>query len=243
MGRRAKQTLYRKQFAGKKLNEHLSKELNPVELRGVYQTFIGAAREERKARLLNNADIVKQLNKFLSLIEDKVDITTDIIDFIAYKELLLAIKEEMMKLEAKGRGGIQASNTRKINLEAKNYTEWYELPIHGFSVNFMYSVGKSHKMVKSEAYATWREKFPHHLVPSIAELSFNGIDLTEPLGIECEFIAKEKFDVDNFSKSLIDAIWENYGNDDNGVVETKCKRIGTCERYGDGLIRFRIYNA
>ena len=45
----------------------------------------------------------------------------------------------------------------------------------------------------------------------------------------------------NFSKSLIDAIYENYGDDDNNVCETKCTRIGTCEEYKDGMIRYRMY--
>ena len=48
--------------------------------------------------------------------------------------------------------------------------------------------------------------------------------------------------IDELSKSLIDAIWENYGDDDNQVVETKCTRIGTCDNYSEGLIRFRLYN-
>ena len=97
-------------------------------------------------------------------------------------------------------------------------------------------------MIRSEAYSTWRNKFPHELIPSGDILLESGVDITSDVGIEAQFIAKEKFDVDNFSKSLIDAIFENYGDDDNNVLETKCTRIGTCESYSDGLIRFRLYN-
>ena len=67
-------------------------------------------------------------------------------------------------------------------------------------------------------------------------------DLARENDIIFQFVAKEKFDVDNFSKSLIDAIFENFGDDDNLVQETKCTRIGTCEHYSEGLIRFRLYN-
>ena len=97
-------------------------------------------------------------------------------------------------------------------------------------------------MIRSEAYATWREKFPHELIPSFSSFLAMGIDVEKPLGIEAQFVAKEKFDVDNFSKSLIDAIFENFGDDDNQVQETKCTRIGTCDSYSEGLIRFRLYN-
>ena len=97
-------------------------------------------------------------------------------------------------------------------------------------------------MARSEAYATWRNKFPHELIPEAEELLEVGIDVYAPIGIEAQFICKDKFDVDNFSKSLIDAIYENYGDDDNNVCETKCTRIGTCEEYKDGMIRYRMYN-
>ena len=242
MARPAKVTKYRKDYEGKKLDKHINKTLNAVELSNLYNDFISTARKERKARLLNNSDIIKQLGKFMDLIENKVTLYTDILEIISYKELYFKIKDELYRLEKKGNGGIAASSTRKENANRIKYSEWIELPIHGFSINFMYSVGKNGKMVRSEAYSTWRNKFPHQLVPPSSILLEQGVDVSSDIGIECQFIAKDKFDVDNFSKSLIDAIWENYGDDDNNVLETKCTRIGTCEAYSDGLIRFRLYN-
>ena len=242
MGRPVKNTIYREHFAGKKLNDKLKEATSSTELRRLYEAYISEAENERNNRLLNNSDIVKQLVKFINMIENKVTVDTDIVDIIAYKDLYFKIKDKIRSLENQGRGGVRASATRKANKEKAVYSDWIELPIHGFSVNFMYSVGKRGRMVRSEAYATWREKFPHELIPSSLSLWSMGVDLEKPVGIEAQFIAKEKFDVDNFSKSLIDAIWENYGDDDNQVVETKCTRIGTCDNYSEGLIRFRLYN-
>ena len=242
MGRPVKNTYYRETFAGKRLGEHLRKNNNAIELSNLYELFISTAEEERNNRLLNNSDIVKQLLKFINVIENKVTVDTDIVDIIMYKDLYFKIKDKIRSLENQGKGGVRASATRKANKEKAVYSDWIELPIHGFSVNFMYSVGKRGRMVRSEAYATWREKFPHELIPSSLTLWSMGVDLEKPIGIEAQFIAKEKFDVDNFSKSLIDAIFENYGDDDNNVIESKCTRIGTCESYSDGLIRFRLYN-
>ena len=242
MARPTKVTYYRKVFEGKKLDEQLSKNGNAIELNNLYKLFISTARKERKARLLNNSDIIKQLAKFMDLIENKVTLYTDILEIIAYKDLYYKIKDELYRLEKKGNSGIAAASSRKENANRIKYSEWIELPIHGFSINFMYSVGKSGRMIRSEAYGTWRNKFPHELVPPSDILLEEGVDVSGDIGIECQFIAKDKFDVDNFSKSLIDAIWENYGDDDNNVLETKCTRIGTCEAYSDGLIRFRLYN-
>ena len=242
MGRPVKNTYYRETFAGKRLSEHLRKNNNAIELSNLYELFISTAEEERNNRLLNNSDIVKQLVKFINVIENKVTVDTDIVDIIMYKDLYFKIKDKIRSLENQGKGGVRASATRKANKEKVAYSDWIELPIHGFSTNFLYSVGKRGKMVRSEAYATWREKFPHELIPSSLSLWSMGVDIDKPLGIEAQFVAKEKFDVDNFSKSLIDAIFENFGDDDNLVQETKCTRIGTCEHYSEGLIRFRLYN-
>lgn len=242
MARPTKSTRYRKDYEGKKLDKHISKTLNAADLSKLYNEFIDVARKERKARLLNNSDIIKQLAKFMDLIENKVTLYTDILEIIAYKELYYKIKDEFYRLEKKGNGGKVASSTRKENASKPKYSNWIELPIHGFSINFMYSVGKSGRMIRSEAYSAWRNKFPHELIPANSTLLEQGVDVSADIGIECQFIAKDKFDVDNFSKSLIDAIWENYGDDDNNVLETKCTRIGTCESYSDGLIRFRLYN-
>ena len=242
MGRPTKDTYYRQYFKGRKLNKLLYEAKNAHELMSLYNDFIEKAEHERKARLLNNSDIIKQLAKFINLIEDKGLIGTDILEIISYKDLYYKIKDKIYKLEKKGNGGLAAASSRKENANKVTYSDWIELPIHGFSVNFMYTVGKNGKMIRSEAYSTWRNKFPHELIPPSSILLEMGVDVNSDIGIEAQFIAKEKFDVDNFSKSLIDAIFENYGDDDNNVLETKCARIGTCEKYSDGLIRFRLYN-
>ena len=242
MGRKTKETYYRKYFEGKKLNEALNKARGSYELATLYDDFIENAKKERKARLLNNIDIIKQLDKFISLIEDRVSVDTDILDIISYKDLYYKIKNKQWELEKKANGGNKTAATKRDKANAVKYSEWIEIPLHGFSINFMYSVGKKGRMVRSEAYATWRNKFPHELIPEAEELLEYGIDVYAPIGIEAQFICKDKFDVDNFSKSLIDAIYENYGDDDNNVCETKCTRIGTCEEYKDGMIRYRMYN-
>ena len=112
MGRPVKNTYYRETFAGKRLSEHLRKNNNAIELSNLYELFISTAEEERNNRLLNNSDIVKQLVKFINVIENKVTVDTDIVDIIAYKDLYFKIKDKIRSLENQGRGGVRASATR-----------------------------------------------------------------------------------------------------------------------------------
>ena len=242
-GRPVKVTEYREYFAGRKLGKQIEKCNNAYELNNLWEQYISTAELERNARLINNEDIVVGCIEFIKKIDSVCDFSLDTAQFTTYKELRNKIEIKKLNLLIQGRGGKKASKTRKTNKEKRTYSDWIVIPVHGFSVNYMYSVGNNGKMVRSNAYNNWRKNFPHELVPTDMELwQEYGIYMDSDLGLEMEFIAKEEFDVDNFSKALIDVLWQNFGNDDNNVIETKCTRIGTCDSYDKGLIRFRVYN-
>ena len=242
-GRPRKTTEYREVFAGKKLGKQIEKCNNAYELNNLWEQYISTAELERNARLINNEDIVIGCIEFIKKIDSVCDFSLDTAQFTTYKELRNKIEIKKLNLLIQGRGGKKASRTRKTNKEKRTYSDWIVIPVHGFSVNYMYTVGNNGKMVRSNAYNNWRKNFPHELVPTDMELwQEYGIYMDSDLGLEMEFIAKEEFDVDNFSKALIDVLWQNFGNDDNNVIETKCTRIGTCDSYDKGLIRFRVYN-
>ena len=242
-GRPRKTTEYREVFAGKKLGKQIEKCNNAYELNNLWEQYISTAELERNARLINNEDIVIGCIEFIKKIDSVCDFSLDTAQFTTYKELRNKVEIKKLNLLIQGRGGKKASRTRKTNKEKRNYSDWIVIPVHGFSVNYMYTVGNNGKMVRSNAYNNWRKNFPHELVPTDMELwQEYGIYMDSDLGLEMEFIAKEEFDVDNFSKALIDVLWQNFGNDDNNVIETKCTRIGTCDSYDKGLIRFRVYN-
>lgn len=242
-GRPVKVTEYREYFAGRKLGKQIEKCNNAYELNNLWEQYISTAELERNARLINNEDIVVGCIEFIKKIDSVCDFSLDTAQFTTYKELRNKIEIKKLNLLIQGRGGKKASKTRKTNKEKRTYSDWIVIPVHGFSVNYMYTVGNNGKMVRSNAYNNWRKNFPHELVPTDMELwQEYGIYMDSDLGLEMEFIAKEEFDVDNFSKALIDVLWQNFGNDDNNVIETKCTRIGTCDSYDKGLIRFRVYN-
>ena len=242
-GRPRKTTEYREVFAGKKLGKQIEKCNNAYELNNLWEQYISTAELERNARLINNDEIVEGCILFMKKIDSVCDFNLDTAQFTTYKELRNKVEIKKLNLLIQGRGGKKASISRRVNKEKRNYSDWIVIPVHGFSVNYMYSVGNNGKMVRSNAYNNWRKNFPHELVPTDMELwQEYGIYMDSDLGLEMEFIAKEEFDVDNFSKALIDVLWQNFGNDDNNVIETKCTRIGTCDSYDKGLIRFRVYN-
>ena len=242
-GRPKKTTEYREYFAGRKLGKQIEKCNNAYELNNLWEQYISTAELERNARLINNEDIVAGCIEFIKKIDSVCDFSLDTAQFTTYKELRNKVEIKKLNLLIQGRGGKKASLSRKVNKEKRNYSNWIEIPCHGFSINYMYTVGSNGKMVRSHAYNCWRANFPHELVPTDMELwQEYGIYMDSDLGLEMEFIAKEEFDVDNFSKALIDVLWQNFGNDDNNVIETKCTRIGTCDSYDKGLIRFRVYN-
>ena len=242
-GRPVKVTEYREYFAGRKLGKQIEKCNNAYELNNLWEQYISTAELERNARLINNEDIVVGCIEFIKKIDSVCDFSLDTAQFTTYKELRNKVEIKKLNLLIQGRGGKKASKTRKTNKEKRTYSDWIVIPVHGFSVNYMYTVGNNGKMVRSNAYNNWRKNFPHELVPTDMELwQEYGIYMDSDLGLEMEFIAKEEFDVDNFSKALIDVLWQNFGNDDNNVIETKCTRIGTCDSYDKGLIRFRVYN-
>ena len=242
-GRPRKTTEYREVFAGKKLGKQIEKCNNAYELNNLWEQYISTAELERNARLINNDEIVEGCILFMKKIDSVCDFSLDTAQFTTYKELRNKVEIKKLNLLIQGRGGKKASISRRVNKEKRNYSDWIVIPVHGFSVNYMYSVGNNGKMVRSNAYNNWRKNFPHELVPTDMELwQEYGIYMDSDLGLEMEFIAKEEFDVDNFSKALIDVLWQNFGNDDNNVIETKCTRIGTCDSYDKGLIRFRVYN-
>ena len=67
------------------------------------------------------------------------------------------------------------------------------------------------------------------------------IKVSKPFTLEIEVIQKQEADIDNGIKSFIDRLVDIWNlKDDNHIQGVTIKRIGVCEDYSEGLIRFRI---
>jgi len=180
-------------------------------------------------------------------------------------DLIKIIKEDKEELRLRISGGQKAYKTRTINnqgrlidekneelnkLESKlNYyepddNEWIEITTHPFSHNYMtkiaedWNTGKP-KIVKSEEYRKWQNKFPYHQLPSSNEL---GVDFSKRVCAWFRFVAKSSFDSTNCHKTAIDTICNYYNVDDNKVELMECKKIDTCKDYWDGKIYVAFRN-
>ncbi len=242
MGRQVKDTLYRRYFEGSLLNNSLRECDNAHAFKSVWENFIDTARAERKARLLNNSDIIKQCEKFIKEIEGRIDYNTDVFEFIQYKDLLLAIEKERGSLYRQGMGGLKSAKTKEEKKKASKYSDWVVLDYHTFSVNAMYEY-RYNTWVRSPGYRKWIAKFPADKVPPLEEYAESGIDLTAPIGIEVRVVQKEQCDVDNGLKSIIDRLVDIWGlPNDNHVAYASIEKIGICDDYSDGKIMFRVYD-
>ena len=236
MGRPRISTKYRELYAGRKLNKAINECKCALDLQILWNDYIKVARAERRARLLNNKDIVRGCGLFIKEIRASINGDKELLEIVTLKCLQADIELEQNRLSRKMIGG---NITAQKKAQSKKYSKWYDVHTHGFSENYMYS-NKQGKVVRSDAYNRWIDSFPYDETPDEFELLEQGVDIEKPLGIELEFIAKAEFDVDNFSKSFIDTIFGDV--DDNIVHETVCRRIGTCDWYHDGIIRVRFYN-
>lgn len=234
-------TRYRTRFA----NGGLKKELDILEDSvGLYMLVAEykeiSHEESRIFRLLGAEDIIKDYKQIIRYTKKQIKNTDNINELLNYKCILEQLERELEKKINKSAGGYKADKTKKEPVV--KVSDWIELDIHGFSVNSMYDV-KFGKTVRSDAYNKWLYFFPVNKVPKYWDFIMDyDIDLHRPISIEMEFICKDCFDVDNLTKSFIDALFNTcwHLNDDNCVHETICRKIGTCEDYENGLIRFRI---
>ena len=136
------------------------------------------------------------------------------------------------------------------NLESKlNYYEpedyeWIELNVHPFSHNYMTSAAKdwntgNPKIVKSEGYYKWQNKFPYQELPTFDDL---GIDFNKRVCAWFRFVAKSTFDPTNCSKTALDTICKYYDVDDNKIEMMECKKINSCKEFWEGKIYIAFRN-
>ena len=123
--------------------------------------------------------------------------------------------------------------------------EYMVLDVHGISENYLYktiyndSIGKN-IIVKTNTYNTWINKFPSNQVTPKDELN---IDWDRPIIIFLKFDCMDKFDVQNFTKSIVDqVITRELGEDDNIIDKIIVERNNIVDSYKDGKIYVCIRN-
>ena len=169
-------------------------------------------------------------------------------------------------LQNKRNGGIKSSKTKEIDKRGKIINEMDEiikeqqniistlnpsldeytvLNIHPISENYMYETVKNNYtgkdiVVKTNTYKKWINNFPSYQILSKEELN---IDWNIPVKVFLKFDCMDKFDIQNFTKSILDqVITRELGEDDNIVDKVIIEKNKSVNSYKDGKIYICIRN-
>ena len=217
------------------------------DLRATYEEFAALSKIERAAKRIDNKDRIRSCKAIINVLEEKIAnevLTLRASELIAIQELIGDIQYDITKLSNKLNGGQKSAMTKQIaqlkdelNMATSDY---YEIPKHGFSVNYMYSYDElNRKVCKSRAYQTWISKLN---LNEYLPIELPNVSLEEPLRVSLCYICKESFDVENMNKSILDEVANYYNFNDNIISEVRSKRVGICDEYYDGKIYIKIEN-
>lgn len=97
--------------------------------------------------------------------------------------------------------------------------------IRAFTTNALYYQYDSGNKVRSYRYKGWRHIMSHLLPDAFLPSDMTGYGLNIYVGVESEF------DLDNTLKSLIDALQEKYGFNDNQLSYLRAQKVSSGSRY------------
>ena len=243
---------------------------NSTDVVAEYERFFELSKQKRanNHHAFNNQDRIKLSKKIVEALENKarfgIASKEPIYKIMSYQELQTRVQSDITTLYNRYNGGIKTSQRKQIKLlEAENKSltielenikselesvqqqgediPFLEIPYYGFSTNKMYEP-KFGKFKATKQYNYWRNNFPKYL---IRNHSFTDhIDFTKPICVEMYFLTNGKFDVDNFSKPLLDVIANALNINDKVFTKTICCECTekVDDHYKDGKIFVRMYN-
>ena len=241
---------------------------NSTDVESEYNRFyeLSKAKRANNHHAFNNQDRIKLSKKIVEALENKARFAMasreSISKILSYQELQTRVQTDITELSNRYNGGIKAQQARKITqleLEKQNLiTElndtkellvqqqscdvpFLEIPYRGFSTNKMYEP-KFGKFKRTKEYNYWENHFPKYL---LRNKSFTEhIDYSKPICVEMYFLSNGKFDVDNFSKPLLDVISRTLEVNDKIFTKTICCECNEKveDHYKYGKIYLRMYN-
>ena len=243
---------------------------NSTDVTAEYDRFfeLSKAKRLKNHHAFNNQDRIKLSKKIVEALENKsryaIASREPISKIMAYQELQTRVQADITALYNRYNGGIKTSQRKQIKLlesekesliieldnVKKEYeqlsaqqddTPFLEIPYCGFSSNKMYEP-KFGRLKATKQYNYWRNNFPKYL---IRNKSFtNHVDFEKPICVEMYFLTNGRFDVDNFSKSLLDVIADALEINDKVFTKTICCECNekVDNHYADGKIYVRMYN-
>lgn len=165
------------------------------------------------------------------------DINNAIEVAVRYK-ILDALDRDLLSTQKRSGGTSIGMAKRKINSMYPKQDDFITLDTHGISNNYQY-ITTEDGTFKTDTYQKWLREFPVHQLPS---MDYYGVDFEKPVELFIEYICLDSIDQNNMDKATIDIIFHELGIDDNIVSSTNSKKVGSCNSYKDGKIRFYMRN-
>lgn len=243
---------------------------NSTDVTAEYDRFfeLSKAKRLKNHHAFNNQDRIKLSKKIVEALENKsryaIASREPISKIMAYQELQTRVQADITALYNRYNGGIKTSQRKQIKLlesekesliieldnVKKEYeqlsaqqddTPFLEIPYCGFSSNKMYEP-KFGRLKATKQYNYWRNNFPKYLIRNKSFTSH--VDFEKPICVEMYFLTNGRFDVDNFSKSLLDVIADALDINDKVFTKTICCECNekVDNHYADGKIYVRMYN-
>ena len=243
---------------------------NSTDVTAEYDRFfeLSKAKRLKNHHAFNNQDRIKLSKKIVEALENKsryaIASREPISKIMAYQELQTRVQADITALYNRYNGGIKTSQRKQIKLlesekesliieldnVKKEYeqlsaqqddTPFLEIPYCGFSSNKMYEP-KFGRLKATKQYNYWRNNFPKYLIRNKSFTSH--VDFEKPICVEMYFLTNGRFDVDNFSKSLLDVIADALEINDKVFTKTICCECNekVDNHYADGKIYVRMYN-
>ena len=143
---------------------------------------------------------------------------------------------------------LKKTKSTKNNMNAKyralvkpmpELSEFILINKHPFSCNYQFVWNKKLQQYRrTVAYNTWLDYMMEHLSPN----DFPHINWEAPIEVTLLFVHKKGMDVDNFSKSVIDVLFNWWGLNDRYVRIVHSYTLDTCKEYKDGKIYIHLRN-
>jgi prophage antirepressor-like protein/Holliday junction resolvase RusA-like endonuclease len=214
--------------------------------------FANNSKRRKDATHSHSDSKIMIMQKVISVLEDRNLLLCENSKFGLISEVdntIKQIKDNIKKQHNISNRGVIANKTKKINklqdevnYHNPNLDDFLELPIHGFSVNYMftnYIYNGELRTRKSDSYKIWIERFPKDLVID----AFSNIDLNRPTKLWLKFDCIESMDVDNMVKSIQDEISRVIGDSEDNNIQLGSVEVNKrVKNYKEGRIYILLKN-
>lgn len=185
------------------------------------QEYLNITSIKKKLLKASEEDLEKEYKLIRSVQKNKKEFDDLALKQLKKRDLGVETNKLIFKLYDKQKRVSEGENKRlkaRIERLEPKESEYSVIDYHPFSVNQQYdSKLNDVKIKRTKEYWTWLNEFPVEQLPDVS-----GIDFTKPVDIWLKFDHCKRYDVSNFSKSILDKACWTWGVNDRYVQLRSC---------------------